>query len=251
MKITFLVCGITLLASTMIGLAQDAASTPFHGSSTPAPETTPPPAAQPTPALTRSTPTPPAIPLPTPPPPVTTPTPQPAATAVRKADSAPRATAEPLRASARTRKASPKPPVEAVRELSEDNRDDHSSAGGVVKALEKEWEASIAKHDTTVIERLVADDFIGVSSSGKIGDKVALVYEAKRDKNIYKTAAARQMSVRTFGPHVAVVLGITRESGTDASGRAFDHTFRFTDTWMERAGKWQCIAAHAAVATRQ
>ena len=118
-----------------------------------------------------------------------------------------------------------------------------------MKALEKEWEASIAKHDPSVIDRLVADDFVGVSSTGKIGDKVTLIYEAKRDKNVYKTASARQMSVRTFGPHVAVVLGVTRESGSVSAGRSFNHTFRFTDTWMERGGKWQCIAAHAAVAT--
>ncbi|MFL6583027.1 MAG: nuclear transport factor 2 family protein [Chthoniobacterales bacterium] len=125
------------------------------------------------------------------------------------------------------------------------------NVGDTIKRLEQEWESAISSHETSVIERVVADDFVGVSSTGRIGDKGTLIYEAKRDKNSYKTARAQQMRVHTFGPRVAVVLGLTRESGTTSAGRPFDHSYRFTDTWMERGGKWQCVAAHASVATKR
>ena len=125
------------------------------------------------------------------------------------------------------------------------------NTGDLIKRLERDWETGISTHDPSVVERLVADDFVGVSSTGRIGDKLTLLYEAKRDKNVYKTASARQLVVHTYGTKVAVVLGLTKESGTTASGRPFDHTYRFTDTWMERDGKWQCIAAHAAVAGKR
>jgi Domain of unknown function (DUF4440) len=46
---------------------------------------------------------------------------------------------------------------------------------------------------------------------------------------------------------VAVVVGTYREKGTSKDGTAFDRTFRFTDTWMERNGKWQCIAGQAMI----
>lgn len=235
--------------------AQDAASTPFRTTPPPAEETAPAaetPAPKPTP-----TPTPAATPRPTPVPEEVKPPPTPARPAQIKQEQPARPAASPAQTEATsaartaTVKAKPKPEEKPERSEPIENRDDGGGAAGVIKAFEKEWESAMVQHDTTVIERLVADDFIGVSSTGKIGGKLTLLHESKRDKNFYKSASARQLSVHTFGPHVAVVLGITREIGTDGAGRPFDRSFRFTDTWMERGGKWQCIAAHAAVASRR
>jgi hypothetical protein len=96
----------------------------------------------------------------------------------------------------------------------------------------------------------VADDFIGTSSSGKQGDKATLLAEAKRDNNTYTSAVSSDMNVRMFGPSVAVVTGIAKETGKTKAGKTkagktFTHSYRFTDTWVERNGEWQCVAAHA------
>ncbi len=91
----------------------------------------------------------------------------------------------------------------------------------------------------------MADDFIGTSSSGKQGDKATLLAEAKRDNNTYTAAVSSDMTVRLFGPSVAVVTGTAKETGKTKSGKTFTHRYRFTDTWMERNGEWQCVAAHA------
>ena len=116
-----------------------------------------------------------------------------------------------------------------------------------MKELEQSWEGSLLTHDAAVIERIVADDFVGTSSSGKIGNKSTLLTEARSDKSVYKTAVSEEISVHTFGPNVAVVTGIARESGKNAAGKSFSHAYRFTDTWVERNGEWQCVAAHAMV----
>ena len=96
-----------------------------------------------------------------------------------------------------------------------------------------------------MIEKMVADDFIGTSSSGKTGDKTTLLAEAKRDTNTYTSAVSSDMTVKMFGPNVAVVTGIAKESGKTKAGKTFSHAYRFTDTWVERNGEWQCVAAHA------
>lgn len=114
-----------------------------------------------------------------------------------------------------------------------------------LKSLESHWEAALLTHDTSAIEKMVADDFIGTSSSGKTGDKATLLAEAKRDNNTYTSAVSSDMTVRTFGPNVAVVTGIAKETGKTKGGKSFSHTYRFTDTWVERNGEWQCVAAHA------
>ena len=41
-----------------------------------------------------------------------------------------------------------------------------------------------------------------------------------------------------------VQKGPTKTTGKD--GKAFDRTFLFTDTWMNRGGKWQCVASHVS-----
>ena len=114
-----------------------------------------------------------------------------------------------------------------------------------IKELESHWEGSLLSHDTAVIEKIVADDFIGTSSSGKTGDKATLLAEAKRDTNTYISAVSSDMAVRMFGPGVAVVTGIAKETGKTKAGKSFSHSYRFTDTWVERNGEWQCVAAHA------
>jgi ketosteroid isomerase-like protein len=114
-----------------------------------------------------------------------------------------------------------------------------------IKELESRWEAALLTHDTSMIEKIVADDFIGTSSSGKTGDKATLLADAKRDTNTYSTAVSSDMVVRVYAPNVAVVTGIAKETGKTKAGKAFSNAYRFTDTWVERNGEWQCVAAHA------
>ena len=100
-------------------------------------------------------------------------------------------------------------------------------------------------HDTLIIEQLVAEDFVGTSSNGKVGNKSTMIAEARKDKNVYTSAVSSDMAVHSFGPGVAVVTGVARETGKTSAGKTFSQAFRFTDTWVERDGRWQCVAASA------
>jgi ketosteroid isomerase-like protein len=122
---------------------------------------------------------------------------------------------------------------------------DQSDIASELKAQERRWEASFTTHDVSVTEELVADDFIGTSSSGKLGDKSTMISEIRKDRNVYTSSVSEDMIVHSFGPNIAVVTGIAREAGTTPSGKAFSQAYRFTDTWVERNGKWQCVAASA------
>jgi ketosteroid isomerase-like protein len=106
-------------------------------------------------------------------------------------------------------------------------------------------------HDSAIIEKIVADDFIGTSSSGKQGDKSTLLAEAKRDTNTYTSAVSSDMKVRMFGDNVAVVTGLAKETGKTKAGKTFSHAYRFTDTWVLRNGEWKCVAAHAMAAPKK
>ena len=117
--------------------------------------------------------------------------------------------------------------------------------GSAVKALERKWQRALVNKDVDTINDLLARDFVATSSTGRVGSKSTLLNAIRRDKNEYKSADARGMSVRMLGPRVAVVTGIATESGTTPDGRTFRNSRRFTDTWMLRNGKWVCVASQA------
>ena len=113
-----------------------------------------------------------------------------------------------------------------------------------VTDMENAWEAAVAKHDYATLDAFVAPDFVGVSSKNKFIGRSDVTGEAKRDKDTYKSAKNEKLNVKNYGPNVTVVTGRAREVGTGKDGKAFDRTFLFTDTWMMRGGKWQCVASH-------
>jgi len=117
------------------------------------------------------------------------------------------------------------------------------SADAAVKDNENRWEASYAAHDVSVAQSLVASDFVGVYWDGKVMSKSGVISEIKKDKDTYKSAKNDKLAVHSYGPNVAVVVGTAHEKGTAKDGKAFDRTFRFTDTWMLRNGQWQCVAS--------
>ena len=117
------------------------------------------------------------------------------------------------------------------------------SVEAALKENENRWEASVGAHDPSVVQTLVANDFAGVYWDGKVTSKGWMLGELKKDKDTYKSAVNERLAVHTYGPSVAVVVGTAREKGTAKDGKAFDRTFRFTDTWVERHGQWQCVAS--------
>jgi Domain of unknown function (DUF4440) len=117
------------------------------------------------------------------------------------------------------------------------------SVEAALKDNENRWESAYAAHDSSVAQSLVAADFVGVYWDGKIQSKSSMMGEMKKDKDTYKSAENEKLAVHSYGPSVSVVVGTAREKGTGKDGKAFDRTFRFTDTWVERNGQWQCVAS--------
>jgi ketosteroid isomerase-like protein len=122
-----------------------------------------------------------------------------------------------------------------------------SSGKGSIEATlkdnENKWEASYAAHDSSVAQSFVANDFNGVYWDGRVMGKSGVISEIKKDKDTYKSAVNEKLTVRSYGPGVAVVVGTSHEKGTTKDGKPFDRAFRFTDTWVQRGGQWQCVAS--------
>ena len=120
-----------------------------------------------------------------------------------------------------------------------------SSPEATIRDIEDKWEASVKNHDSSVAQAYLGDDFRGVSSKGKTMSKSNLLSEIKKDTDVYSSTKNGKVDVRVFGGQFAVATGISTEEGKEKGGQAFKRSFRWTDVWVLRKDRWQCVASQA------
>jgi ketosteroid isomerase-like protein len=120
-----------------------------------------------------------------------------------------------------------------------------STPEATIREIEDKWEASVMTHDPSVAQAYLADDFRGISSKGKVMSKSNLIAEIKKDTDTYTSTKNGKMDVRVFGGQFAVATAISTEAGKAKDGKEFKRSFRWTDVWVLRNGKWQCVASQA------
>jgi hypothetical protein len=125
---------------------------------------------------------------------------------------------------------------------------DNEAIKSKLKEMEDSWAKSQmnADHGAAAVSEMLAADFVGISAKGVMLDKEANIKRIKDDTDTYTSCVNDQMEVNVIAPNLAIVRGKSTEAGKDKNGKAFSRTFVWTDTWMERDGKWQCIASAGA-----
>ena len=115
--------------------------------------------------------------------------------------------------------------------------------------LEKEWAEAWVKSDVAFHDRIMADDYTWTSPWGAVfikADNFALI---KSGEDVITSWVLSEVKVRVYG-NAAVVTGRStiKETykGEDVSGQE-----RWTHTWIKRAGRWQCVAAHSSLITQK
>jgi Domain of unknown function (DUF4440) len=118
-----------------------------------------------------------------------------------------------------------------------------------IKQMEDAWAKSQLDkdHGAAVVGGMIADDYSGVSSKGEIRNKAAQIAKLKGDTDTYTSSVNDSMEVNVYGTNVAVVCGKSTEKGKDKDGKEFTRSYSWVDTWMQRNGKWECIAGSGAL----
>jgi len=109
--------------------------------------------------------------------------------------------------------------------------------------MENKWAASVASHEVSLVDTFIADDYVSVSSAGKVLNKRDLLEQLKNDTNVYDNTTVTDLNVHVVRPDFAIITGLTQEKGKGKDGKKFNHSFRFTDTWAKRDGQWRCTNA--------
>ena len=108
--------------------------------------------------------------------------------------------------------------------------------------LENEWADALVKRDWTFLDRIYADDYMWTGANGEVATKAQEIAFLKSGEHVFTSWVLAEMKVRVYGD-AAVVTGRNAiketHKGEDVSSRN-----RWTHTWVKRAGRWQCVAAH-------
>ena len=108
----------------------------------------------------------------------------------------------------------------------------------------KDYDEAQIHGDKAELQRLVADDYTLVNSSGRIQSKAELIADYTAPG--YKIEPFEIMQpVEKVWSDGAVMGGVVDLRGTDG-GKPFAVKLRFADIWAKRNGKWQVIYTHVS-----
>jgi ketosteroid isomerase-like protein len=124
--------------------------------------------------------------------------------------------------------------------------EDHQAAEQYITECERQWAESVATGDTSTIERILADDFVGVDPKGNLYEKTKMFTETREAPKYFVSNHLNEVKIRFYGNTAVAQGNETWERRSGERGR-----FVWTDTWLKRNGKWQIVAAEDLIAPEQ
>jgi ketosteroid isomerase-like protein len=123
------------------------------------------------------------------------------------------------------------------------------SDAATVRALEIKWTESYKQRSIDILSSLLAEDFTITIEDGSVYSKAGYISHSADPSTHVKVAELSELKVRMHGD-TAIVTGAYHEKG-DSNGKPYEYHDRLTDVWMKVGGKWQVVASHYSVPSKQ
>ena len=114
-----------------------------------------------------------------------------------------------------------------------------------VAALDTEYQAAVKNGDAATMNRILADDFVVVTGSGKVYTKADLLEMARTHRVQYEHQEDSNQTVQVWHD-TAVVTAELWMKGTD-QGKPFDWHAWFSDTYVRTPGGWRYVHGQASL----
>jgi uncharacterized protein (TIGR02246 family) len=112
----------------------------------------------------------------------------------------------------------------------------------VIRKLDNERIQAQIHADAAELERIYADDFIGVGPSGTVRTKPQVIADFTSGDLKFQSITTDEVRVRVYG-NAVVETGRSTMNGQD-KGKAVPHDTRFTRVWVKQQGRWRLVANH-------
>lgn len=115
----------------------------------------------------------------------------------------------------------------------------------IVVALDAQYQQSVKENDIDTMDRLLADDFVLVTGSGKVITKADLLEETRSGRMVYECQEDSHQAVRIWGD-TAVITALLWAKGTNA-GQPFEYHLWFSDVYVRTSHGWQYAFAQSSL----
>jgi ketosteroid isomerase-like protein len=119
----------------------------------------------------------------------------------------------------------------------------------ILKQLDQERIQAQIGADATALDRLYAEDFIGIGPSGTVRAKAQVLADFTSGSLRFQTITTDDVQWRVYG-ETAVETGRSTMIGQD-KGKTVPRDNRFTRVWVKRVGRWQLVANHYSLLVSQ
>jgi ketosteroid isomerase-like protein len=121
-------------------------------------------------------------------------------------------------------------------------KDPKSIVEHVIRKLDKERIQAQIHADVVALERIYADDFIGVGPSGTVRTKPQVISDFTSGDLRFQSITTDDVRVRVYG-NAAVETGLSTMNGQD-KGKPVPYDTRFTRVWVKQHRRWRLVANH-------
>ena len=113
--------------------------------------------------------------------------------------------------------------------------------GDALIQVEQTWARSLEHQDAATLGCILADEFEDAGPDGKLTDRATTLAKAAEYRAVHH-------ELSDLHPHVQGEFGYIRglATATDAQ-RKIIAIVRFTDIYVYRNGRWQCVAGHESL----
>jgi ketosteroid isomerase-like protein len=109
--------------------------------------------------------------------------------------------------------------------------------------LEHDWDAAFHRHDAAFIDRILADEFIVTYDNGVRADRIVELELAKSLNENIESSMLDEFIVKEFGN--TAVVWFTLHLVGPLNGQRVQNDYRFTDVFVLRDGRWQCVSSQS------
>jgi len=113
--------------------------------------------------------------------------------------------------------------------------------------LENDWSQADLHKDAAALNRILAEDWIGIDFEGTVLNKTQALRGIASDAAALESTTLRNMKVRIYGD-TAVITGTDTEQG-EYHGKDSSGSYVWTDVFVRRNGRWQAVSSQSTKLT--
>ncbi|HKS24935.1 MAG TPA: nuclear transport factor 2 family protein [Thermoanaerobaculia bacterium] len=111
-----------------------------------------------------------------------------------------------------------------------------------IRKLDRERIHAQVHADAAELDRIYADDFIGIGPSGTVRTKKEVLADFQSGSLKFQSITTADVRIRVYG-NAAVETGLSTMKGRDAE-KTVPEENRFTRVWIKQGGRWRLVSNH-------